>query len=87
MAFLNYYSVPHFAIWLLVGRYTRIGWGVFLALSIGWELLELVLPFEFAVETIDNKVGDVLVNCLGFAAGNRWQKAADGEWQLKPLDS
>ena len=73
MALVNYYSISHLFIWLLLGRFTRIGWATFLILSLGWELLELVLPFEFAVETIDNKVGDVIVNTLAFSTGLKWR--------------
>ena len=62
--------------WLLFGRFTRIGWVTFLVLSIGWEILELVLPFEFAVEVIDNKVGDVIVNVLAFSVGLKWRQSA-----------
>ena len=44
---------------------------IFLTLSIGWEFLELVLPFEFAEEWIGNKLADVVVNIVGFYLGNR----------------
>ena len=80
MAFVNYYSISHLFIWLLLGRFTRIGWATFLILSLGWELLELVLPFEFVVETIDNKVGDMIVNTIAFSAGLKWRQAV----ALKP---
>ncbi len=43
----------------------------FLVLSIGWEFLELVLPFEFAKEWIGNKLADIIVNILGFYLGIR----------------
>ena len=71
MGLLNLYSLSHFIIWLLVGRFTRINWMIFLTLSIGWEFLELVLPFEFAEEWIGNKLADVVVNIVGFYLGNR----------------
>ena len=73
MAWVNHYSISHFLIWLLMGRYTRIGWATFLILSIGWEFLELVLPFEFAVESLDNKLGDIVVNICGFGLGSRFR--------------
>jgi len=69
MVLLNLYSVAHLAIWFFVGRFTRIGWVVFVVLSLGWEVLELVLPFQFAEEWIGNKLTDVLVNVLGFFVG------------------
>ena len=34
----------------------------------GWELLELVLPFNFAAETIQNKIADIIVNILGYGS-------------------
>ena len=72
----NYYTISHFLIWLLFGRFTSIGWITFLLLSIGWEILELVLPFGFAVETLDNKVGDMVVNTLAFLVGLKWRQSA-----------
>ena len=79
----NYYTISHFLIWLLFGRFTSIGWITFLALSIGWEMLELALPFGFAVETIDNKVGDMLVNTLAFFVGLKWRQSAAQKTQLR----
>jgi len=38
-------------------------------LSLGWELLELVLPYEFTEETWENKISDIAVNCMGFYLG------------------
>ena len=49
----------------------------FLAFSIGWEILELVLPFEFAVETLDNKVGNMAANTMAFLVGLKWRQPAD----------
>ena len=71
MALLNLWSLGHFVQWSLVGRFILTNWYVFLILSIGWEFLELALPYEFAKETIDNKISDVIVNIVGFWIGNR----------------
>jgi len=79
----NYYTISHFLIWLLFGRFTSIGWITFLALSIGWEILELALPFGFAVETIDNKVGDMVVNTLAFLVGLKWRQSTAQKTQLR----
>jgi hypothetical protein len=38
-------------------------------ISFGWEMLELVLPYEFAIETIPNKITDILFNFFGYSAG------------------
>ena len=71
MAVFNLWSLGHFVQWSLVGRFILTNWYVFLFLSIGWEFLELVLPYEFAKETIDNKISDIIVNVAGFWIGNR----------------
>tara|TARA_B100001113_G_C20860653_1_gene513827 strand:- start:358 stop:582 length:225 start_codon:yes stop_codon:yes gene_type:complete len=63
------WSVGHFLQWFMVGRFILKSWYVFLILSIGWECLESVLPYEFAQETWDNKISDIVVNCLGFYLG------------------
>lgn len=71
MALLNLWSLGHFIQWAGIGRFFLTNWYIFLALSLGWELLELYLPFEFARETWDNKISDVFVNIAGFWIGNR----------------
>lgn len=71
MSLINLYSLSHLIIWFLAGRFTRINWIVFLVLSIGWEFLELVIPFEFAEEWIGNKLADMVINILGFYVGTR----------------
>ena len=69
MTIINHYSIIHFVIYYLVGRYTGIRWLLFLLFSFGWEMLELVLPYDFAIETIPNKVTDILVNFIGYGLG------------------
>ena len=71
---LNYYSLGHFLQWLLIGRFLLKNWYIFFILSIGWEFLELILPFQFAIETFQNKLSDIVVNCLGFYLGNYFRK-------------
>ena len=71
MVLLNLWSQGHFVQWEFLGRYLLRNWYVFLSLSIGWEILELYLPFEFAKETWDNKLSDVVVNTVGFVIGLR----------------
>ena len=72
----NYYTISHLLIWLLFGRFTSIGYVTFVVLAIGWEILEVVLPFEFAVETLDNKVGDMVANTVAFLVGFKWRQSA-----------
>ena len=71
MALLNIWSLGHFVQWSFIGRYITRNWWLFLLLSIGWEILELYLPYEFAQETLDNKISDVIVNVIGFGLGLR----------------
>jgi glycopeptide antibiotics resistance protein len=73
MALLNLWSLGHFVQWGLVGRFVFRHWPLFFALSIGWELLELVLPYDFAKETWDNKISDLLVNTAGYVLGLHWR--------------
>lgn len=69
MVLLNLWSLGHFVQWFAVGRWLFTNWYLFIILSVGWELIELVLPYEFAKETWDNKISDIIVNCLGFYIG------------------
>ena len=71
MAMLNLWSLGHFIQWSFVGRFLLKNWYIFLVLSIGWEVLELYLPYEFAKETWENKISDIFVNILGFWLGKR----------------
>jgi hypothetical protein len=71
---LNLYSLGHLIQWFIIGRFFLKSWVIFFALSIGWELLELVLPYEFAVETYLNKFTDIIVNSVGFYVGNYLRK-------------
>ena len=63
------WSLGHFIQWSLLGRFVFSNWYIFFILSVGWELIELKLPYEFAVETLENKVSDIVVNTLGFYLG------------------
>ena len=63
------WSLGHFIQWSFLGRFVFSNWYIFFILSVGWELIELKLPNEFAVETLENKVSDIVVNTLGFYLG------------------
>ena len=73
----NYYTISHLLIWLVFGRFTSIGYGTFVVLAMSWEIFELVLPFEFAVETVGNKVGDMAANTVAFLVGFKWRQAVE----------
>ncbi len=68
---LNLYSLGHLLQWFIIGRFLMKSWIIFWFLSIGWELTEMVLPYEFAKETYINKFTDLIVNAIGFYFGNR----------------
>tara|TARA_B100000902_G_scaffold226521_1_gene215109 strand:+ start:290 stop:514 length:225 start_codon:yes stop_codon:yes gene_type:complete len=70
----NSYSIAHFIQYFILGRYIINSWKIFFLISIGWELLEIILPFEFARESILNKFSDIGVNCLGFYIGKLTKK-------------
>ena len=70
MDLFNYYSIIHFAIWFIYGKYFKKNWPLFLFLSLGWEIIELFLPFKFAVEIFENKISDIFINVLGYIIGN-----------------
>jgi len=67
---INFYSIIHLIQYFLLGRYWLNSWIIFFLISLGWELLELILPFQFAIETIENKFADIVFNCIGFYLGN-----------------
>ena len=69
MEIMNAYSGIHLIQYFLLGRYVLSSWKLFLVISIGWEFLELILPYEFAAEIWANKFADVVFNCLGFYLG------------------
>ena len=71
MVLLNLWSLGHFLQWTAIGRFLLKNWPVFFLLSIGWDVLELYLPFDFVTETWDNKISDLVVNTIGFALGLR----------------
>ncbi len=55
--------------WFSISRYIFTNWYLFIALSVGWEILELYLPYEFAIEETANKISDLIVNTIGFWLG------------------
>lgn len=69
MVLLNIWSIGHFFQWFVIARFIFRNWYLFFLLSIGWEIIEFFLPYEFARETFDNKISDILVNILGYYLG------------------
>lgn len=69
MSLFNYYSIVHFMIWFIYGKYFKKNWPLFFLLSLGWEILELFIPFSFAIETTKNKIADIFINIIGYKFG------------------
>ena len=71
---VNIYSIGHIIFWYGMSQFSEIETQHMLAISLGWELLELYLPYEFAKESYFNKVCDIFFNCLGFFIGKQQRK-------------
>ncbi|MBH31785.1 MAG: hypothetical protein CMG71_07340 [Candidatus Marinimicrobia bacterium] len=69
MEALNGYTLIHLLLWFIVARFTPLPLIPFFLIATGWEALEIVLPFEFALESIENKVVDMGANLFGYGAG------------------
>ena len=68
---VNTYSLSHLIIWFGMAQFSEIESQHMFALSIGWELLELQLPYKFAQESYLNKFCDIVFNSLGFYMGKK----------------
>jgi|OM-RGC.v1.030899779 hypothetical protein len=90
MTLLNIWSVSHFFIWFIAGRYTRVSWGIFWVLSIAWEVFEWLIDdaswASFAVEPIENKLSDLVINAMGFWVG-RYAKFTDSKHQENEISN
>ena len=63
---INHYSLIHFLEYGLLSLVPMIKNIHMWSISIGWELLELYLPNDWARESWLNKLFDLLFNWLGF---------------------
>ena len=68
---VNMYSIGHIAFWYGMSQFSEIEAQQMLLFSLGWELIELYLPFKFAQESYLNKFCDMLFNSLGFFIGKQ----------------
>lgn len=63
---INYYSLIHIGEYALLGIIKSVRlWHVW-SISIGWEIIELFVPFKWARESWLNKLFDLGFNFLGF---------------------
>ena len=71
---VNYYSLIHFGEYALLGLIKSVKVWHFWAISIGWEIIELFTPYEWARESWLNKLFDVGFNFSGFYVVRRYFK-------------
>ena len=63
---INYYSLIHFVEYGFLSLLPMIKTVHMWSISIGWEILELYLPNDWARESWLNKLFDLFFNWLGF---------------------
>ena len=63
---VNYYSLIHFGEYALLGLIKSVKVWHFWIISIGWEIIELFTPYEWARESWLNKLFDIGFNFSGF---------------------
>ena len=67
----NLWTVGHFIMWLVIGRLFLKNWFIFIFLSVGWEIIEYLIPYDIAKESWGNKISDLITNTIGFYIGNK----------------
>ena len=75
----NLWTVGHFFMWLIIGRYFLKSWLVVIILSITWEAFEYYIPYDIAKETWFNKFTDLIANSFGFYVGLKIRKYIDSK--------
>ena len=63
---VNFYSLIHFVEYGLLAMFPKVTAMHILIISIAWEIMELFLPYEWASESIANKILDKFFNFFGF---------------------
>ena len=66
---INYYSVIHFAEYVILSLIPFVKFVHVVILSVSWEILELFIEMEWAKESGGNKLFDIIFNFLGFIFG------------------
>lgn len=69
---INYYSLIHFGEYALLGLVKSVKFWHFWIISIGWEIIELIVPYEWARESWLNKLFDLGFNFSGFFVSRRY---------------
>ena len=63
---INFYSVIHFIEYGILAFFQRVAYKHVLIISIAWELVELFIPYDWAKESVLNKIVDIMFNFCGF---------------------
>ena len=71
---INYYSLLHLFEYSVLALLKVIKIWHFWVISIGWEILELFLPYNWARESWSNKLFDLGFNFSGFFLTRRFFK-------------
>lgn len=69
MAVLSMWSLGHLFFWFGTACFVFQNIGLFLFLSVAWEVFELAVPNTFTTEPWNNKAMDILINSVGFGIG------------------
>ena len=75
----NLWTVGHFFMWMIVGRFLFKSWIILIILSVAWEAIEYYLPYMIAKEPWFNKFTDLIANSLGFYVGLKIRKYFEKE--------
>ena len=75
----NLWTVGHFLMWMVVGRFLFKSCLIMIILSVAWEAFEYYLPYEIAKEPLLNKFTDLIANSLGFYVGLKIRKYFEKE--------
>ena len=63
---INYYSLLHFVEYGFLALFPAIKTFHIVYISLLWEILEVLLPYEWAKESALNKCFDIIFNLSGF---------------------
>ena len=69
---VNYYSIIHFSEYALLGLIKSVKVLHFWMISLGWEIIELFVPYEWARESWLNKLFDLGFNFSRFFVSRKY---------------
>jgi hypothetical protein len=69
---LNYYSIIHFVEYAILGLIKSVKMLHIWMISIGWEIIELFIPYHWARESWLNKLLDLGFNFSGYLVARKY---------------